>query len=346
MKRLGHNMESKICILPRLEGIGGPAAFYSRIKKSLLDHGFDVSANPLDLECRSILVIGGTHQVLDLWQARKRNLRIVQRLNGMNWVHRKRFTGIGHFLRSEKNNLILAVIRRYLAHRIVYQSCFSQQWWLSNYHSISKDERVIYNGVDLAAYSPGNGQIIPNDRIRILVVEGNIGWGHEYGLRNSFSLGKEVHQYTGRPVELVIAGQVPPEARSRWGGDENLQVRYLGVIPREEVLPLYQSAHFIFPVELNASCPNSVIEAMACACPVLGFATGSISELIGDEAGICVPYGRNHWMLEMPDIPALGRAACEILEKRNSYSIAARQRAQRLFSVETMAAGYLAALLD
>ena len=28
-------------------------------------------------------------------------VRIVQRLNGMNWIHRRRFTGVRHFLRSE-----------------------------------------------------------------------------------------------------------------------------------------------------------------------------------------------------------------------------------------------------
>jgi glycosyltransferase involved in cell wall biosynthesis len=259
-------------------------------------------------------------------------------------VHRRCFTGVSHFFRAEKNNLLLSVIRRYLANRIVYQSHFSQEWWLSVYKYISCDERVVFNGVDLSVYTPGNAQEKPQGCTRILVVEGNIGWGHEYGIRNSYCLGQQVREFTGQPVELIIVGSVPAEAKRQWGGEKDLQVRYMGILPREEVIPLYRSTHLIFPVELNASCPNSVIEAMACGCPVIGFATGSIPELIGNEAGLHIPYGRNHWKLEPPDIPALARAACEVLKNQEAYGAAARQRAVRLFSVEMMVEGYLAAL--
>ena len=346
MNSITQNTSGRICILPQLEGIGGPAAFYSRVKNGFSIQGIEVTEDPLATGCRGILVIGGTKQVNDLWKAKKRGIRIVQRLNGMNWVHRKRFTGFSHFLRAERNNLLLAFIRRYLAERVVYQSQFSKDWWFSEYRQIPGDERVVYNGVDVSTYSPGDISLKPVGRTRILVVEGNVGWGHEYGISNSYHLGQKLMEATGKPVELLIAGSVPIEAQTIWVGEGNLSVQYLGVLPREEVIPLYRSSHMIFPVELNASCPNSVIEAMSCGCPVIGFSTGSIPELVGEEAGVCVSYGSNHWNLEPPDISALAEAACKVLEHQEHYSSSACRRAGRLFSVETMVEGYLKAIND
>ena len=45
----------------------------------------------------AILVIAGTRNLLPLWRARRRGVRIVQRLDGINWIHRRRHTGLRHF---------------------------------------------------------------------------------------------------------------------------------------------------------------------------------------------------------------------------------------------------------
>jgi glycosyltransferase involved in cell wall biosynthesis len=336
---------NKVTILPRLEGVGGPASFYIKIKKGILERGIEVTSDPKGT-CDALLVIGGTNRLDVLWNARRNGVRIVQRLNGMNWVHRIRYTGIRHFLRSEQNNLVLAYIRKYLADRIVYQSQFSQWWWNKVYGATPAREEMVYNGIDLATYTPGDISALPHDTIRLLVVEGKMGWGHQYGLSNGYQLSQKLSVRLNRQVEFIVAGEVPLRDREKWTDNENVKVTWLGVLPRERIPDLDRSAHLIFTAELNAACPNSLLEGLACGVPVVGFDVGSISELVGNDAGAAVPYGSNYWKLEPPDISALAEAAFNIMQNPLPFRIAARRRAEELFGVENMIDLYKCALLD
>ena len=130
-------------------------------------------------------MIGGTRDLKGLWQARRRGIRIVQRLDGMNWLHRVtgfRKTGIRHFLRAEYGNGLLSLIRSRFANRIVYQSEFSRSWWERVHGRVSVEQRVIYNGVDLNFFSMLADETPPKDRLRVLMVEGNLMGGYEQGI--------------------------------------------------------------------------------------------------------------------------------------------------------------------
>ena len=76
-----------------------------------------------------------------------------------------------------------------------------------------------------------------------------------------------------------------------------------------------RSSHLLFSAEVNPPCPNSVIEALACGLPVVGFDTGSLSELVQGDAGRLVPYGADQWKLQKPDIPMLAEVATEVLQR-------------------------------
>ena len=104
--------------------------------------------------------------------------------------------------------------------------------------------------------------------------------------------------------------------------------------------------HLLFSADLNAACPNSVIEALACGTPVIGFDTGALRELVPETCGKVVPYGGDPWKLDKPDIPALAAAAAGILRDRPRYSRAARAHAQATLGLEAMVDGYLRALLE
>uniref|UniRef100_A0A7C4KJY9 DinB-like domain-containing protein n=1 Tax=Anaerolinea thermolimosa TaxID=229919 RepID=A0A7C4KJY9_9CHLR len=83
--------EDSICILPRLDGLGGPASFRARLTAGLAARGIRTHSHPEDPTCRAVLVIGGTRRLDWLLRARRRGVRIVQRLDGMNWLHRLRW---------------------------------------------------------------------------------------------------------------------------------------------------------------------------------------------------------------------------------------------------------------
>ncbi len=335
-----------ICLLPNLSGLGGPASFFARFSAGLRARGFDPHSNPADPDCKVILVIAGTKRLDLLWSAKQRGIRIVQRLDGMNWVHRKRDTGLRHYLRSEYGNWSLSTIRRHFADRIVYQSRFSQEWWERVYGPIRANVRVVYNAVDLNACTPEGPHERPYEHIRIMVVEGHFGGGLDLGLANAAQLARMLQERSGQRVELVVAGDVPPEVRERLERQEpKVWFHWAGVVKREQIPYLDRSAHLFFSAEVNAPCPNSVIEALACGTPVIAFATGSLPELVAGEAGKVVPYGADPWNLEAPVLAPLVEAADSMLANLEYYQQNARARAVEHFGLDDMTEKYLAALL-
>jgi glycosyltransferase involved in cell wall biosynthesis len=337
-------IEKGVCILPKLNGTGGPVSFYHRFIEGLEKRGIHAVDSPLSPDCKALLVIGGTRRLDLLWRARQKGVRIVQRLNGMNWMHRHRIFNLSYYLRSESNNWLLSIIRRYFADRVVYQSQFARAWWQTVYRPVKADRRIIFNGVDLDAFSPFGPGEAPDDHIRILLVEAHVAGGYETGLENAVHLVKALQDRIAQRVELVVVGDVPVSVRNSWSSDA--WITWKGVQPHERIPEIDRSAHILFSSDLNAACPNSVIEAMACGLPVVAYATGSLPELVEGDAGKVVPYGSNYWKLEPPEVSFLADAAKEVLADLPRFRQAARRKAETTFGVDKMVDDYLAELLN
>ncbi|MCD6355758.1 MAG: glycosyltransferase family 4 protein [Anaerolineaceae bacterium] len=332
--------EQSICILPKLKGPGGPSSFQSNIMAGLAKFGISTHHNVRDPSTKALLVIGGTKQISDLLYARRNGIRIVQRLDGINWLHKKKFTGITHFLRSERMNLQLSIIRKRFANAIVYQSKFTRDWWNTVYKPVPTPSTVIYNGVDLMRFSPPAKKKLRTDAIKLLVVEGSFKGGHERDLLNAVGLANRLSRITNKQVELLIAGKVPKPQQAHLKTNQLVSINWLGLIPHDQIPDLDRSAHLIFPAEINAACPNSLIEALGCGLPVISYATGSLPELVGEDGGITVPYGSNYWNLEPPDTEPLAQAAKKILENLPTFRKSARLRAEKYFNVDLMVDKY------
>ena len=85
---------------------------------------------------------------------------------------------------------------------------------------------------------------------------------------------------------------------------------------------------------------------MACGLPVIGFETGSLPELLNEDAGLTVPYNGNLWKLEKPEYGPLANAAVKILDNQEQYRAGARKRAEDNFNIEETIRQYLQVLLD
>lgn len=97
---------------------------------------------------------------------------------------------------------------------------------------------------------------------------------------HEFSSGKE-------DVELLIAGSVP-EYEEEWF--QNVQLRfnskihYLGKLDYQDMLEKLKTVHtVIVPSLWMENYPNTVLEAMAMGCLVLGSERGGMREMIGDD---------------------------------------------------------------
>ena len=334
----------RICIVPKVNS-GGMASFRLKFEQGLSQRGIEVTHNLYEAS-DAILVIGGTRNLLPLWRASHRGVRIVQRLDGINWIHRKRNTGLKHFLRAEYGNFMLSFIRRWIATHILYQSKFSRKWWEDWYGATKKNSTVIHNGVDLTVYSPDGSHQRPTERFRLLVVEGSLGGGYDMGLDNAIRLAEFLQKEHGFPMELMVVGKITDEHKARVQARSEIPILWAGAVSRDQIPEIDRSAHLLFSADINAACPNSVIEALACGLPIAAFDTGALNELVLGDAGRLVPYGADVWNVETPDTLALAAVASEILREQERFRKAAREQAENMLGLDKMVDAYLEFLLD
>lgn len=337
-------VRARICVVPNINKVGGMGSFRGRLTQGLNARGIEVVDNLDDTPYDAILVIGGTRNLAGIWRAKQRGVRVVQRLDGMNWIHRKKRTGWRHFIRADYGNFILSLIRARLADQIVYQSEFSHQWWEREYGKSPVPAIVVHNGVDLERFTPVGEGDRPNDHDRVLVVEGILGGGYEIGLEIAIHLVEKLCNTYNRKVELAVVGRISPALEEEWTGKTTIPVKFTGQVPSELIPEIDRSAHIQYAADINPACPNSVIEALACGLPVASFDTGGLPEIVTQGAGLLVPYGGDPWKLDPPDIDGLAKAANTILEDQTGYRASARRRAEHAFGLDRMVDGYLGAL--
>lgn len=354
-----HSRITRLCLVPKMSGVGGMVSFQKKISEGLLRRGIEVCYHLSDHPYQAVLVIGGTRDLKGLLSARKRGIPVIQRLDGMNWLHR-RFglakTGWRHYLRAEYGNWLLALIRRMLSDRVVYQSEFSRKWW-ERVHGYKKiPNQVIYNGVDLNTFSPHGEGFPPPECWRVLLVEGSLMGGYEHGLMAAMDAARALHNLlkiqsipgSRRIVELAVAGKVDLDIKKEWDGvlaaessTHELRLNWLGLLPHDKIPMIDRSAHMLYSSDIHPACPNSVIEALACGLPVVAYDTGALPELVINGAGAVVAYGGNPWALDPPDSKALAESMFEILFNQEQYRRAARSRAETAFGLEPMVEAYL-----
>lgn len=335
-------MADKICLLPQVQGIGGMVSFFHKFSAGARKHGVEVTNDPSDSSASAMLIIGGTRDLPSIFRFRWQGRRVVQRLDGLNWIHKVRPVSLKHTLRAEYGNIVLNTIRRHLCDQIIFQSEFSRGWWNERFGAVEKPTAVIHNGVDLSIYSPQAKPASPP--FRLLVVEGSLGGGYESGLENAILLTQGLLA-RGLPVELQVVGEVDAKLKERWLARVGFPILWSGQVKRGQIPDIDRGAHLLFSADIHPACPNSVLEALACGLPVVSYDTGSLSELVSPQSGQVVAYGADSWRLEKPNIDALVDGAQMILLNWQEFSNSARQRAEQMFSLEDMVEKYLNVLL-
>jgi glycosyltransferase involved in cell wall biosynthesis len=331
----------RLCLTPRASNVGGVRSFQARFAAELARCGIEVTFDLADTPYDAVLVAGGTRDLHRLRRARNAGIPVIQRLDGINWLHRVRRTGLRHFLRAERANWLLAHIRRRLATGIVYQSEFARGWWERAYGPVPVAHTVIHNGVPLDEYSPDGPHDRPADRARLLLVEGSLAGGYEQGLETAVALAERLQDHHGIALELMIAGAAAPELQAHWNARARVPLAWAGLLPAADIPRLDRSAHLLYAADLNPACPNSVIEALACGLPVAAYDTGALKELVTGDSGRVTPYGGDPWKLEPPDVAALAAAAAEMLADNDRFRRAARARAEAAFALGAMTARYI-----
>ncbi len=295
---------TRICIIPKATNTGGVTSFQAKFSAGLAARGIQSCYNLGEKPYDAVLITGGIRDLTGLWRARRDGARLVQRLDGINWLHRRLHTGARHFLRAEYGNRMLALLRRRFSSRIIYQSEFARGWWREHFGPEHIPTFVVHNGVDLSVFTPYGPHDRPTEITRLLMVEGSLQGGYEVGLETALGLAERLSE--NFPVELEVVGRISTDMQKIMQSRSRIPIRWTGILPNDQIPRVDRSAHMLYSADLNAACPNSVLEALACGLPVVSFATGALPELVTGDSGRVVPYGGNPWRVGEAGYPRVG----------------------------------------
>lgn len=195
---------------------------------------------------------------------------------------------------------------------------------------------IIPNGVDVNRFRPLDRETvrqkygIPTNRPIVLLTAGHIKdprKGVQYALDALRSFDE-----INRPL-LLLVGVIDDVARQMLEGFEIFEAGYIS--DADKLAEIYAASDLLLFCSLAENMPLTILEAMSCGVPFVGFGVGGIPEMIVEnETGISVPP---------LDIPALNRALKFALVPENSerWARAARQRAVERYSHQQFIAAHV-----
>lgn len=197
--------------------------------------------------------------------------------------------------------------------------------------------RVVSNGIDLSVFRPipkdqaRQRLDLPKDRPLIAICSSHLGDVRK-GTRIAFDLARTARDCS--PLVLAI-GRRDATIQQDFSA---LDTRFSSYLTDRAILALWCSAaDLMLYCSLADNQPLTVMEAMACGTPVIGFATGGIPELVDQD--------ENGWLAPTGDVPALSKQILDILGDRGRlqrWSEAAAAKAAREFGWERSLAAHIA----
>lgn len=315
-----------ICF-PHPPGSGGPGSFQLRFEDGLKKRGWTVSYARDSNEPDVIFVVGGTKKLFWLLKMKLNGIPIIYRLDGINWLHKKKNVGFKLYVLTEVRNWISKFIHAYLANKIIYQSKFVERWWNRSGWRKRKNTSIIYNGVELPKSEKNINNESSHDQKRLVILEGTIDYS-PYAIR----LINELAEKLPEEISVHLYGKFSNQNNE---GKLHERISYFGFLDRSKVFDVLNGSVYL-SLDINPACPNTVIEALSCGAPVVAFDTGALPELVKNGAGAIVDYGSDPWKLGYPDTSKLLDKIVEVFKNYTQMSKIARDLAFKYYDIGMM----------
>lgn len=244
------------------EGLGGPLTFMRNLKCCLDKRGFVYQNKPwfaksifFPISC-SIKTL----KYIKIW-----NGKIIQRLDGVYYPskHSDKYL--------EFNREMKDIYLNYTDYAI-FQSEYSRKQVFEMFGTMPSDRySIIPNGADLNIFYPSDNQATIPTRF---ITTGNF--------RNIDMIGPIVEsldllQAAGKAFSLDIVG--PISLKEKKSILSRSYVRNYETLDQPTLANSLRNSDIFLYTHLNPPCPNSVIEAISCGLPIVGYDSGSMSEL-------------------------------------------------------------------
>jgi glycosyltransferase involved in cell wall biosynthesis len=197
--------------------------------------------------------------------------------------------------------------------------------------------RVIYNGTDLTHFKPDA------EAGRAFRRAHNLGDGPLLGAATALRPVKQLEhlfeaavRMNNPAVRVVVAGGPVPEYREYAEnlireGRERLGDRLVHLGHLDDLRGFFNAMTVFVSTSQAEGCSNSVLQSLACGCPVIGYPSVSVDEQVLPEGGAIAGQDRideltaalARWV-DDPELVARGRAG-------------ARRQAERMFDINTIA---------
>ena len=223
--------------------------------------------------------------------------------------------GVGLVLRSKK--------RIYSLRTITFVTCSRWLREISERKELAQGQRVVNipNPIDSALFAPLTAQQraeyrallgLPEDKRLVLFVAQNVK-DERKGVRY---LDEACALFDDKEILVVALGRDLP---------------YISKV--EDMARLYAAVDVFVTPSLSDNLPNTIMEAMACGTPCVGFNVGGIPEMID--------HRENGYVARYKDARDLADGIRYVLSRREELGVAAREKVLRCYSEEAVAKRYL-----
>ena len=310
-------------VFPHQPAYGGPGSFQKAFEEQLTISGVHISYYPDDIGKHGvILVVNGTRKILWLLiQKYSKGRRIFLRLDGKLELSLSQRNSLNVLAR-----ILLIRFVKLIADGVIYQSKFSLKTW----KPVSYEKNtVIYNG---HTTKPKNIERLKEKDLKIVIAEGEI----------QGKIAEKVIDILLEHKHVYIFGKLASGLDSKKIETIRSSNAYFGVVEKPYLMEFMKMNKAVyFSLELNANCPNTVIEAMSFGLPIMGFKTGSMTEIVGTTSPL----------FEIDEL--FSDKLRDIINERiefmkQNYELLSNKsfhRQQKLFSAKKMAKKYLKFML-
>ncbi len=257
-------------------GLGGPHTFMgnlaSWLRREKLDHSSEFAgADTVFFPVR--------YDIERLYWAKLNGKKIVVRLDGV-WYPQKH--GDAH----EALNRNIREIYSHLADFVVFQSDYCRRQCFEVFGEIDVDRySIIVNGASLDTFSPDPARGFDRSMVR-LITTGNF---RDRAMLEPVVLALDALAKT-ETFTLEVVGPVKEPLTDLLQRDYIIEA---GSLESPQIAERLRASDIFIYSHLNPPCPNSVIEAVSCGLPVVGFDSGAMKELLPWSDQLLAPVSGN-----------------------------------------------------